>query len=94
MSELTVAEEENIRHSLGLRMHEPIAKKAHRNHFVTGPGTDDYPVMEGLVAKGFAIRRGPLKSFGDDFVYYITDAGIQAAGLMSRVGSEERINAP
>jgi hypothetical protein len=91
VSDLTSAERENIEHSLGLRAHEPKRKKSHRNHFVTGEGSTDWPVMMALVEKGFAKRRRGTPMSGGDDVFFITDAGIDAAGLTKRVRSEDRI---
>lgn len=49
-----------------------------RNHFCTGPGSDDYDDCEALVAAGLMRRRsgGPLS--GGDPIYSVTDAGQDA----------------
>lgn len=49
-----------------------------RNHFVTGPGSDDYADCETLVAAGLMKKRsgGPLS--GGDPIYSVTDAGQDA----------------
>ena len=49
-----------------------------RNHFCTGPGSDDYADCETLVAAGLMTKRsgGPLS--GGDPAYRVTDAGQDA----------------
>jgi hypothetical protein len=46
-----------------------------RNHFVTGPGSDDYADCEALVAAGLMTKRGGGPLSGGDPVYRVTDAG-------------------
>jgi hypothetical protein len=60
-----------LRHALGVGR----GRAGWRNHFVTGPGSDDYADCEALVAAGLMTKRsgGPLS--GGDPVYRVTDAG-------------------
>jgi DNA-binding PadR family transcriptional regulator len=68
---------ETMKHALGLnRQPEPF-----RNHFCAGEGSTYYPIWEGLVAKGYATKRGPSELHGGDFIYHVTEAGRAAAGL-------------
>lgn len=68
---MTEAEREILNHALGLNRRE----SEYRNHFVTGPGSTDYPHCEALVAAGLMTKReGNVLSGGDD-IYSVTDAG-------------------
>ena len=60
-----------LKHALGVGR----GRTGWRNHFCTGPGSDDYADCEALVAAGLMKKRsgGPLS--GGDPVYSVTDAG-------------------
>lgn len=62
---------EILRHALGLR----LGAREFRNHFVTGPGSVDYPHCETLVEAGLMTRREGTALSGGDQVYYVTEAG-------------------
>ena len=62
-----------LRHALGL------GKREYRNHFVTGPGSTDYPSCEALVAAGLMTRRAGSQLSGGDFIYHVTNDGRTAA---------------
>ncbi|HSC06799.1 MAG TPA: hypothetical protein VLD59_08230 [Steroidobacteraceae bacterium] len=68
---MTPKQLEIMRHTLGIGRGQP----GWRNHFVTGPGSDDYDDCEALVELGLMRRRsgGPLS--GGDPIYSVTDAG-------------------
>ena len=71
MTEITEKQREIMRHALGLNR----GNRDCRNHFVTGPGSDDYTHCEELVAAGLMNKRaGNMLSGGDD-IYSVTDAG-------------------
>lgn len=60
-----------MRHALGLGR----GGREFRNHFVTGPGTTDYPHCEALVVAGLMRRREGNPLSGGDPVYSVTEAG-------------------
>ena len=62
---------EILRHALGLTR----GGSEYRNHFVTGPGTTDYPHCEALVAAGLMTKRPGNELSGGNDVYIVTDAG-------------------
>jgi len=72
MTNITEAQREILRHALGVGRGRTAGW---RNHFCTGPGSEDYDDCEALVAAGMMTKRsgGPL-SCGDP-VYRVTDAG-------------------
>lgn len=60
-----------MRHALGLTR----GSREYRNHFVTGPGSDDYPHCEALVAAGLMRKHAGHALTGGDPCYVVTDAG-------------------
>ena len=70
--DVTDKQRDILRHALGFGRR---TRPGWRNHFVTGPGSDDYADCEALVAAGLMTKRsgGPLS--GGDPVYRVTDAG-------------------
>lgn len=81
---MTEEQRDIIRHALG----RTRADREYRNHFVTGPGSTDYPHCEALVAAGMMTKRaGNVLSGGDD-IYSVTDAG--RAALKTPNGRNER----
>ncbi len=76
---MTPKQREIMKHALGAGR----GRTGWRNHFVTGPGSDDYADCEALVAAGLMAKRsgGPLS--GGEPVYRVTDAGQDA--LLGRV---------
>lgn len=62
---------EILRHALGLGRGD----RDYRNHFVTGPGSTDYPHCEALVAAGLMLRWEGNPLSGGDPIYRVTDAG-------------------
>lgn len=52
-------------------------KKPYRNHFCAG--IDHEVIWDDLVAKGFATKRKGNEITGGDPVFYVTDAGREAA---------------
>ena len=72
MNQLITNEQRNIlRHALGIEREGYV----YRNHFVTGPGTDDYEHCESLVAAGLMQRREGSPLSGGDPIYSVTEAG-------------------
>lgn len=64
------------RYALGLPNTRRIS---YRNHFVTGPGSDDHPHWLAMVERGYARRRdGGLFSGGND-VFWLTTSGATRA---------------
>lgn len=49
--------------------------RCYRNHFVAGPGHDDYPVLMKCVEAGLMTRRDGSCLTGGDFLFMATDAG-------------------
>lgn len=72
---MTPKQRDIMKHALGFGRG---ASPGWRNHFCTGPGSDDYDDCEALVAAGLMRRRsgGPLS--GGDPIYSVTDAGQDA----------------
>jgi hypothetical protein len=66
---LTIKQVEQIRHCIGLSSRN---KTTNRNHFVTGPGSDDYDSWMDLVAKGYANRRAGSEISGGDDIFWVT----------------------
>jgi hypothetical protein len=52
--------------------------KEYRNHYVTGPGSDDYDACMALVERGLMQRHG--RSWIPDPIFIVTDAGRRALG--------------
>lgn len=71
MTTITEKQRDILRHALGVGR----GRTGWRNHFCTGPGSDDYADCEALVAYGLMTKRsgGPLS--GGDPVYRVTQAG-------------------
>ena len=65
-------ERDILMHALGMRK---VGDPSFRNHFVTGPGTTDYPHCEALVAAGMMRRRAGHLLTGGDPLFIVTDAG-------------------
>lgn len=75
---LTIRHMELMRHALGL----PNKEKAPcRNHFVTGPGSDDYDDWQNLVGLGVATRAEGSALTGGDYLFKVAEAGISAVLL-------------
>lgn len=76
-----------LHHTLGLSERN---RNPYRNHFVAGPGHDDQPDLEQLVAAGL-MRRARAPSFCDatDVVFWATDEG-QAAALAALESPSKR----
>ena len=64
-----------LRHALGLGRSD----HAYRNHFVTGPGSTDYPHCEALVAQGLMTKRDGHPLSGGDPIFSVTNAGSAVA---------------
>lgn len=63
-----------LQHSLGLDKYGQGDQ--FRNHFVTGPGSDDYPICRQLVADGLMIEHPPRQISGGDPIFTVTVAGM------------------
>ena len=48
----------------------------YRNFFTTGPETDDWPVLIGLVEKGLMLRGKPSELTGGMTTFRVSDAGL------------------
>ncbi|MGH8083911.1 MAG: hypothetical protein ACREPV_01365 [Lysobacter sp.] len=64
-----------LQHSLGLDRYG--AGASYRNHFVTGPGSDDYAACVALVEAGLMTQAPGTAISGGMDVFTVTDAGIQ-----------------
>ncbi|MDI9847337.1 hypothetical protein QM467_04590 [Rhodoblastus sp. 17X3] len=67
---------ELARHALGL---PNPRRKSYRNHFVTGPGGDDYAIWMAMVGEGYARRRAGNELTGGDDLFTLTQTGAEAA---------------
>ena len=82
---VSVPERDILRHALGLGR----SNREYRNHFVTGPGSTDYPHCEALVAAGLMTKRPGHPLSGGDPIYYVTEAGRAALdGIVLQRGPE------
>ncbi len=68
---MTNEQQEVMRNALGLNR----GSREYRNHFVTGPGSTNYPHCEALVAAGMMTKRAGNPLSGGDDIYSVTDAG-------------------
>lgn len=73
-TDLTEQQREIMRHALGLNR----GTREYRNHFVTGPGSDDYADCETLTDAGLMKKYPGHVLTGGDPCYVVTDAGRQA----------------
>lgn len=74
---MTDAQISILRHALGIG--DAGRGREYRNHFVTGPGSDDYPHCEALVAAGLMTRFPPNAMTGGNDCFVVTAAGRAAA---------------
>jgi hypothetical protein len=73
---LAAKQRELARHALGL----PNKRKmTYRNHFVTGPGHDDFDQWCAMVESGHAVRRKGSPLTGGDDLFMLTKIGATAA---------------
>lgn len=64
-----------LQHSLGLDQYGQGDQ--YRNHFVTGPGSNDFGDCQALVAKGLMASKGARELFGGDHYFTVTPEGIK-----------------
>lgn len=69
--ETSIEQIEIMRHALGLGR----GTREYRNHFVTGPGTTDYPHCEALVSAGLMRRHAGHVLTGGDPMFTVTEEG-------------------
>lgn len=62
-----------MRHALGLD--EDGRGRPYRNHFCTGPGSDDWDTCNGLVERELMSRRVPSELSGGDYLFHVTGEG-------------------
>lgn len=65
-----------LQHSLGVDQYGRGAQ--YRNHFVTEPGTTDYPHCTALVEAGLMTRRAGNALSGGADIFIVTPAGVRA----------------
>ena len=70
-----------LQHSLGLGRYGD--GNQYRNHFVTGPGSDDFDDCRALVADGLMTERSGNALSGGDSVFHVTPKGIDFVALNS-----------
>lgn len=70
-----------LQHSLGVDQYGN--GNQYRNHFCTGPGSDDFGACNELCALGFMRDRGPQTLTGGDHYFTVTVAGIAAMMIHS-----------
>lgn len=76
---LSIAEKAKLRHAL---LGSRDKGQPYRNRFITGEGTVDFPVVEGLVKKGLMKRMAyPPSQTDTDFLYQVTEEGARAVKL-------------
>ncbi len=73
---MTPRQRELARHALGL---DGVRKAAYRNHFVAGPGHDDYDDWVAMVTVGLAVKKTSLPGYGGDDLFWLkAEAGYLA----------------
>lgn len=70
-----------LQHSLGLDQYGE--GRQYRNHFVTGPGSDDFDDCTVLVGMGLMKRHSPSALTGGDYCFTVTPAGVDYVALNS-----------
>jgi len=70
-----------LQHSLGVDKHGQ--GNQYRNHFCTGPGSDDFAECNQLVALGMMKDHGPSATAGGMHYFQVTAKGIDAVALQS-----------
>lgn len=70
-----------LQHALGIDRHGQGLQ--YRNHFVTGPGSDDHAVCCEIVAEGLMVKRQGSELTGGDDCFFVTPAGIDHVALNS-----------
>ena len=66
-----------LRHALGLDDHG--RGREYRNHFVSGPGCDNFATLREMVAAGLMVEHAPRPLFGGDSCFVVTEAGKELA---------------
>lgn len=77
-----------LQHSLGLDQYGE--GRQYRNHFVTGEGSDDFPLCRELVADGLMTERAGNKLTGGSPVFFVTRAGIDFVAKISPIKPPEK----
>lgn len=86
--ELTAKQREIVRHAIGF---DGRHKMTYRNHFVTGPDTEDYAAWMDLVRKGFARHRpGGQLSGGDDIFWATRELALSVRNKDEHLASDFR----
>ena len=70
-----------LQHSLGLDQHGNGSQ--YRNHFVTGPGSNDFDACRALVSEGLMTERAPSELTGGDVLFIVTPKGVDFVALNS-----------
>ena len=73
---MTPAQLHILQHSLGVDQYG--RGRQYRNHFVTGPGTTDFPACRALVDMGFMEDHGSQSGFDGDHLFWVTEVGRKA----------------
>lgn len=68
---ITEEQRQVMQHALGVTR----GNREYRNHFVTGPGSDDYPHCIALVNAGMMTRRAGNALSGGDDIFTVTELG-------------------
>lgn len=78
MADLTPRERDLLEHTVGFRSKSP----GFRNHFCTGPDTDDWDDIQELCRRGLMrLTKPPTDWLGGMSVFAVTPAGKEAIGL-------------
>ena len=70
-----------LQHSLGLDQYGD--GRQYRNHFCTGPGSDDFGICRSLVEDGLMAERAGNALSGGDSIFHVTRSGIDYVALNS-----------
>lgn len=70
-----------LQHSLGLNQYGEGSM--YRNHFVTGAGSQNYPLCQALVADGLMVEHSNHALVGGDSIFVVTSKGVDYVALNS-----------
>lgn len=70
-----------LQHALGVDQYGQ--GEQYRNHFCTGPGSNDYDACMALVEQGLMMRRDGSPLTGGDYLFRVTDWGKAFVALSS-----------
>lgn len=89
---ITDTQRDHMMHALGLN--QVGAKRAYRNRFWTDVDGQDGTDWGALVSAGLAVVSPPRAAYGGMVCFSVTDAGLDALGVVDRSGLDARERFP